>query len=84
MDQDTADRSWFYPLIERPQIFLPYFLCLLAKVQATEKRCVFEEISIRILGRLFIAERSASFTALFNDMNRTNYGGEVRYEGDRA
>ena len=84
MAQDTADRSWFYPLIERPQIFLPYFLSLLAKVQATEKRCVFEEISIGILGRVFMAERPASFTALFNDMNKTNYGGAARYAGDLA
>ena len=78
------DRSWFYPLIERHQIFLPYFLCLLAKVQATEKRCVVEEISIGILCKVFMAERPASFTALFNDMNKTNYGGAVRNAGDRA
>ena len=79
MDQDTADRSLFYPLIERPQIFLPYFLCLLAKVQASEKRSVFEGISIGILDRVLMAKRFASFTALFNDMSKTNYGGAVRY-----
>ena len=28
MDQHTADRSLFYPLIERPQIFLPHCFCV--------------------------------------------------------
>jgi len=33
---------------------------------------------------VFTAERPASFTALFNDTNKTNYGGAVRYAGNLA
>ena len=44
----------------------------------------FEEISIGILGRVLIAERSASFTAVFNVTNKTNYGGVVRSADDHA
>jgi hypothetical protein len=84
MAQHTAERSWFYPLLKRNQIFLQHFFFLLAKVRAIEYRCVFEGVSTRSLGRVSMAESPASFTVSFNDMHKTNYGGAARYARDRA
>jgi len=54
------------------------------KYKPVKNVAFFEGISMGILGRVFMAKRSASFTALFNDMNKTKYGGAVRFVDDCA
>jgi hypothetical protein len=60
------------------------FLAALFCAYLQKYRRDFERNRMRILGRVFITERPASSTPLFNDMNKTNYGGAVRYADDCA